>query len=195
MNKITAHPADPDERAPTLSDVLAQLDNERRAVVELRREVHELGSQLATFRSQLSSEVRTRRLVVVDDEGQELVYTNTYNSWVEFVVEWPGEDPDNATVKLSAAADDGLYGAVAVWIGGNPAADLIARLGDSEDTLGRRRVTTDLTLVESYYERSGANQPTHVLELGPVAGVLSAGRNRLDRPAHCVFELDSQRWQ
>ena len=68
---------------------------EYQMILDLRDEVADLRQQLDDHRKELATEVRTRRLVVVDEAGREVIHTNILKHAAQFTVEWPHEDRDH----------------------------------------------------------------------------------------------------
>lgn len=71
-------------------------------------------AELAELRASLAGEVRTRRIVVVDDEGRERLYSTVQPKWTELVIEHPYETRSGPKVTVAA---DGAHNraAVNVW--------------------------------------------------------------------------------
>ncbi len=103
------------------------------AIANLRSEVDDLRRQLVELRQQLSEEVRTRRVVVVDEQGRERVYTTVGEYYSQIHVafsENPNPDADlgRGCVTLYAGAESGEEGCpnalLDVVIDGNAVASL-----------------------------------------------------------------------
>lgn len=91
----------------TLADAIEMIDDLRHQVRELREE--------------LETEVRTKRIVVVDDDDQELIFSKVDDCSAAFIVNW-GSDKDGVSVYLQAdneCAEEGYDGHVIVSAGGD----------------------------------------------------------------------------
>src|SRR5829696_861627 len=75
------------------------------AVEALRAEVTELRAELAELRASLAAEVRTRRLVVLDAQGREAVYTDERQDSIELCVECRHGEGEDDTVRAALHAD------------------------------------------------------------------------------------------
>lgn len=64
-------------------------------MIQLWAEVSALRQQSDDHRQPLSTEVRTRRLVVVDGAGREVVHIDILDHSVQLTVEWPHDDRDH----------------------------------------------------------------------------------------------------
>ena len=70
-------------------------------------------------------EVRCRRLVVVDDQGAERIFTTVADEWAELVVRHPGEAGPSANMSASITGGDAV-GCVMVSANGWAGADMVA---------------------------------------------------------------------
>ncbi len=83
-----------------LKDVVNQLDD------ALVNRVAMLEAEVEALKTQLATEVRTRRLVVVNGAGEERIVASTYAHVAEFMVGRVGEGDLSAHVRLEASDDD-----------------------------------------------------------------------------------------
>ena len=65
-----------------------------------RQELDLLHAELAAFRAELASEVRTRRLVVVDDAGAERICTDVNDTFTELQIHGNGDDELHAAITV-----------------------------------------------------------------------------------------------
>jgi hypothetical protein len=96
------------------TDLATQIAELRAEVRRSGLEVDELRNEIGAMREQLATEVRTKRLVVVDDQGREVIRTKITDSQVELRAEWGDEDgPAGATAMLHAGDElaEGQYDA------------------------------------------------------------------------------------
>lgn len=75
----------------------------RRATV-LRGEVQRLRAEVAELRTCLAAEIRTRRLVVVDERGIERIITSVTPQLADLTVYSAGDGGDEAWVAMRASA-------------------------------------------------------------------------------------------
>lgn len=87
----------------------SDLDDVYGVVRDLRIEIAELRAQLDQYRHRMATEVRTRRIVVVDDRGRDLIATDCGEDWTQLTVNhWPEDstgDGDGLAVCLFAGSE------------------------------------------------------------------------------------------
>lgn len=98
-------------------------------LAELRGEIDALRRQMAALVEQVSTEVRTRRLVVVEEDGFERIVAEANGDSGEVKVQSRTATEDTTNVSMFAGEIDGFECAeVGLWHRGNNAAELITHL-------------------------------------------------------------------
>jgi hypothetical protein len=91
--------------------------------LSLPAQIAELRAEVAALRDSLAVEVCTRRIVVVDEAGEERIFTTVNDNYASIDVSWPLEGAEFG-VKASMSAGADASAAVCVLVGGNMAASL-----------------------------------------------------------------------
>jgi uncharacterized protein YrzB (UPF0473 family) len=150
----------------------------------LRAEIAELRLELAALRDQLATEVRTRRIVVVDEQGRERVYSSVGDHYSQIHVAF-SENPDQerdlgrSCVTLYAgdeSDEDGCASAqVDVVVDGNAVATMYGSVVGSD-----RLATGEVDVTATFGLGSKRNGDDHLVRVQPTA--IRAGRSwsRLD---------------
>ena len=92
-------------------------------VNEFRRELDQLREEIAELHRSIGMEVRTRRLVVVDEAGEERITTTVDVNYAELSVSWPAAESGLGVTTSITAMEEGS-GALTVSVGGNVAAEV-----------------------------------------------------------------------
>jgi molybdopterin converting factor small subunit len=125
-------------------------------IAEFGRAIDELRAEVAALRDSLAVEVRTARLVVVDDNGAERIHTFVNDNHASLTVEWPMEATDNMASVVLEACDEGVAGLV-VMICGDSVASIqgLDRLNEEQPT--KRRTSGHVEVVDRDLEKSKAH--------------------------------------
>lgn len=117
----------------------------------LRAELEALRTELAEFRGQLAGEVRTRRLVVVDDQGVERIFTTLHKDLMKLSAVWSDGDRDAEACMYAGdvGSEDCAAAGFEIWAGGDQA---VCLSGDEQGPVGRTERSGFLRLESS--ERS-----------------------------------------
>lgn len=125
-----------------------------RAVAQISAKLDELEQRFNAWQASSEEEVRTRRLVVVDEAGTPVIYSEMYDDAVQLVVEHRQEreggrrhsDDNLAMVTLHAGHESACEAGWNATIDGEIAAAAMAFGGDRAG--GEREITSYLTLME-----------------------------------------------
>jgi hypothetical protein len=136
----------------TTEPSITTIDDALQAIRALRLE-------LAELRAELANEVRTRKLVVVDASGREVLFTEEYEGAMQLHFRWPhgpGEH-DYTEVVLFASEETGGNAGVSVDAGGNIYGQFDVNVSDDED--GDQEFCS-MMHIESATMRKSARIPT-----------------------------------
>ena len=165
---------------------------ERTEVETLRAEVAELREQLEHFIATQAAEVRTGRLVVVREDGMEVVHTEIIDGAAQLHVDWPMffEDDDprekitpfgDRLCRTSIVAGDEVgdgFAAVTTFVAGESVADLfaIAERTESDGT----RVSGRVSARRADHRKNGAaDGPDHRVNVAGSAVTRAVGYDHL----------------
>ena len=112
-----------------------------------------LRAEIAVLRASIATEVRPRRLVVVDEHGAERITTFINENYAEISVEWPLEESREGVTVALVADNDGHAG-LNVTVCGNIAASVMG--SDELDLAAKpqeRRGTAEITLHDERHYR------------------------------------------
>ena len=162
------------------------------SALSLPAQIAELRAEVAALRDSLAVEVRTRRLVVVDETGKERIYTTINENYASFdvrsVIDGFPASRDNEAVCSIESSFDGNCG-VSAMVGGNVVASMNGtRLEDNADQGHRANGSVMLC------EHSWKNEGDAYVETNPARRRLDIEHDSVDqfvaghRVASAVFQ-------